>query len=429
VASFIFIVAGLNLALGYLLALYLAPQLSWLRIAPAAPPAAGPMPGDWRPSAEPTVSEPAVERSPAPPSDAMSAATPATVAEAESAAQATAAEEPELVGELIEEFKDDLLKYRQHLASLERRMREGGEDQDAGVMQSCLSDLCEANARYLAQTEDSGERLQRGCQAEPNNEPITRQLGAAIDQQTIEVRGANENLASIDATEASATDRQKIVAETNRLIDASHTLRDTLDDVGQKLAKRGVAQENELSGAELKERLVSRAELEAALQKRWEADPDHREPLSLGLVDLDRCRELNDEHGLQAADRVLGTVAQLVAAALETSQLAARLNGEKFLLLLSGCTGRTATSALEGIRQQIESTQFQAAGRNFEARVSCAAAEAAAGDTVATVIDRLEATLQEAKRYGRNRTFFHDGKVPTPVVPPLLALEPKTQEV
>ena len=56
-------------------------------------------------------------------------------------------------------------------------------------------------------------------------------------------------------------------------------------------------------------------------------------------------------------------------------------------------------------------------------------AEAVFGDTIASVLDRLETTLQEAKRYGRNRTFFHDGKFATPVVPPILSLEPRTQEI
>ena len=82
--------------------------------------------------------------------------------------------------------------------------------------------------------------------------------------------------------------------------------------------------------------------------------------MSLGLVDLDGCRELNEGRGLQAADRVLGTIAQLVAASVQTGQLAARLSGEKFLVLLTGCNGHAATAALEHIRQQVESTQFQA---------------------------------------------------------------------
>ena len=34
-------------------------------------------------------------------------------------------------------------------------------------------------------------------------------------------------------------------------------------------------------------------------------------------------------------------------------------------------------------------------------------------------------TLAEAKRYGRNRTFVHEGEYPTPVVPPNLSLSEK----
>ena len=36
---------------------------------------------------------------------------------------------------------------------------------------------------------------------------------------------------------------------------------------------------------------------------------------------------------------------------------------------------------------------------------------------------RVESTLREAKRYGDNRTFVHEGKFPTPVVPPDFKLE------
>ena len=39
-----------------------------------------------------------------------------------------------------------------------------------------------------------------------------------------------------------------------------------------------------------------------------------------------------------------------------------------------------------------------------------------------TVSENAETTLREAKRYGRNRTFAHDGKSPTPVLPPNFTL-------
>jgi diguanylate cyclase (GGDEF)-like protein len=435
VASFIFIVAGLNLALGYLLALYLAPQLHFPALSSASPSAIG----------GPSVAERAAVETPlvssateivrgsgdddALANGAKEATATATIALTEKDPAVAAPEgPPELVGELIEEFKDDLLRYRNQLAALDRRMRGGTEMQDPTAMQACLTDLCQANARYLAQKEDSGGRLQRGCDAVEEHKPIGRQLGAALGQQIGEVRGANQNLGNINPQENDLLGRQKIFTETARLIDASHTLRDTLDDVELQLAGRATPGE-EMGSAELSTRLVSRSRLEAALNDCWRADPDHLQPLSLGLVDLDRCRELNDGRGLQTADRVLGTIAQLVAAALQSGQMATRLTGGKFLVLLTGSDGHASTAALEHIRQQVETMQFQAGSEQFSAKVSCAVAEPVPGDTIASVLDRLENTLQEAKRYGRNRTFFHDGKLPTPVVPPILSLEPRTQEI
>ncbi len=434
VASFIFIVAGLNLALGYLLALYLAPEFRLPALSSAGPGMGGSVVAEraaveptTHPSAGDVLLESGLDDAPDGPAEEASA-TEVDRPSQPAPAVATMDAKPELVGELIEEFKDDLVRYRDQLAALDRRMRAETDTHDPSAMQACLADLCEANARYLAQKEDSGDRLQRGCEAVEEHKPIARQLGAALDQQVGEVRHANENLAGINTQENDLLGRQKIFNETARLIDASHTLRDTLDDVELQLTGRSGASEGDAS-TEASQRLVSRARLEAALADCWRADPDRLQPLSLGLVDLDRCRELNEGRGLQAADRVLATIAQLVATSLHPGQLATRLSGEKFLVLLTGCNGHASTAALEHVRQQVESTQFQAGSAQFGANVSCAVAEAVPGDTISSILDRLENTLQEAKRYGRNRTFFHDGKFPTPVVPPILSLEPRTQEV
>ena len=52
-------------------------------------------------------------------------------------------------------------------------------------------------------------------------------------------------------------------------------------------------------------------------------------PLSVGLIDLDRFRELNENQGLDTGDRVLEAIAQLVAppsAATNARRNAARRN-------------------------------------------------------------------------------------------------------
>jgi diguanylate cyclase (GGDEF)-like protein len=141
---------------------------------------------------------------------------------------------------------------------------------------------------------------------------------------------------------------------------------------------------------------------------------------------MDNIRELNDTQGLNVGDRVLDAVAQLIGGSARGEQCAARLSAQKFLLMFPDLPAREATNVVERIRQYVEATQFRRDAGAIKVTVSCAVAEAAAADTKEVLFDRVETTLREAKRYGRNRTFLHDGKFPAPVVPPVLPVETRT---
>ena len=97
-------------------------------------------------------------------------------------------------------------------------------------------------------------------------------------------------------------------------------------------------------------------------------------------------------------------------------------------MLFPDMPAREATGVV-GIRQQVEATQFRRDASSISVTVSCEVAESASHDTQAVLFERVEATLQEAKGYGRNRTFLHDGKFPAPVVPPVLPVETRTLAV
>ena len=55
--------------------------------------------------------------------------------------------------------------------------------------------------------------------------------------------------------------------------------------------------------------------------------------------------------------------------------------------------------------------------------------DAAPNDTQQQLFERAAAALHEAKRYGRNRTFQHDGKYATPVVPPNFSSREKSIKI
>ena len=84
---------------------------------------------------------------------------------------------------------------------------------------------------------------------------------------------------------------------------------------------------------------------------------------------------------------------------------------------------RATTNAVERLRQIVELACFVYKNSEIRITVSCGVTEAVGEDTPDSVMARAEATLMEAKRYGRNRTFIHEGKYPTPVVPPKFPIE------
>ncbi len=84
-----------------------------------------------------------------------------------------------------------------------------------------------------------------------------------------------------------------------------------------------------------------------------------------------------------------------------------------------------ATATIERCRQTVENAHFKYKEFDIRITVSCALTRANNDDSPSSVLLRVEAALREAKRYGHNRTFVHEGKYPTPVVPPDLQVEPK----
>ena len=93
-------------------------------------------------------------------------------------------------------------------------------------------------------------------------------------------------------------------------------------------------------------RLAASDELTGLANRRgWAARADAEtrraartgEPLGVALIDLDRFKAYNDEHGHAAGDRLLVACARAWGAALRGSDFLARLGGDEFAVLLPDC--------------------------------------------------------------------------------------------
>ncbi|RKS74078.1 diguanylate cyclase (GGDEF)-like protein [Motilibacter peucedani] len=117
-------------------------------------------------------------------------------------------------------------------------------------------------------------------------------------------------------------------------------------------------------------------------------------PLSVALLDLDRFKGYNDEHGHQAGDRLLVGASAAWLACLGPGQVLARYGGEEFLLVLPGAGAEDTAELLELLRRATPD------GQSFSAGVAAWDGVEAAS----RLVHRADLALYEAKHGGRART-------------------------
>ena len=75
------------------------------------------------------------------------------------------------------------------------------------------------------------------------------------------------------------------------------------------------------------------------------------EPVGMILGDLDQLQKVNDSQGHAAGDAALTDVAYLLRKQLRAFDLAYRIGGEEFLILLPGADTRECAELAEGLRR------------------------------------------------------------------------------
>jgi diguanylate cyclase (GGDEF)-like protein len=127
-------------------------------------------------------------------------------------------------------------------------------------------------------------------------------------------------------------------------------------------------------------------------------------PLSLLYLDLDRFKEVNDLHGHAVGDETLDGFADLLRRHARRGDLAARIGGEEFALLLPHTTRSQAALVAERIRRALEATPV---GRTRQVpltvSIGVAVFHGASVDDASGFVDAADQALYRAKSEGRNR--------------------------
>src|SRR5829696_64755 len=126
------------------------------------------------------------------------------------------------------------------------------------------------------------------------------------------------------------------------------------------------------------------------------------QPVGLILGDLDRFKAVNDSQGHAAGDAVLTDVAYLLRKRLRAFDLAYRIGGEEFLILLPGADTRECARMAEDLRQAVAAGTV---GDGTEITISfgVTASGRGGGFDYARAFAAADEALYEAKSGGRNR--------------------------
>lgn len=126
--------------------------------------------------------------------------------------------------------------------------------------------------------------------------------------------------------------------------------------------------------------------------------------LSVGFLDIDLFKRINDVHGHAVGDRVLVAVAGTLTSAVRTPVDVIRMGGEEFLVLLPGVGGDAARGRLEQMRVQVSAAgdSLAIAGLTVTASIGLATFTADDGDA-ASLLRRADAAMYRAKRAGRDQ--------------------------
>jgi len=235
-----------------------------------------------------------------------------------------------------------------------------------------------------------------------NGIEVIKSIRARADEKSLipilALSGKLNSTQRIDALKKGANDfitkpviQAELAARVNNLVLAHHLY---LQVKQQQHALEQVAMTDHLTGLYNRHFLMPFVEKALMLAKRQHHN------VSLVMIDLDNFKPINDQLGHDAGDEVLIAVANILKASTRVEDIAVRLGGDEFLMVLPYCNLAQAKEKAESIRKKIEQITIKSASVSASFGVSSSQDTCFEFNELLATADK---TVYLAKKYGRNR--------------------------
>jgi len=129
----------------------------------------------------------------------------------------------------------------------------------------------------------------------------------------------------------------------------------------------------------------------------------HARPLVMAILDLDHFKPINDRYGHIAGDAVLRQFSDILRAHVRADDIAARIGGEEFAVLLPETSIEEGQRFADRLRNAVADAEFRPGGepRRITVSIGLAAMEPQR-DTRSALMRAADTALYRAKEEGRN---------------------------
>lgn len=129
------------------------------------------------------------------------------------------------------------------------------------------------------------------------------------------------------------------------------------------------------------------------------------EDLSVIVLDIDKFKTINDTFGHALGDEVIKVLSKFIVTNKRESDVAARLGGEEFAILLPKTNKAQTFIISEKLRKKIEQNIISIGGKEIKFTISIGISQVniKKDKQISEAVDRADVALYKAKKSGRNR--------------------------
>lgn len=196
---------------------------------------------------------------------------------------------------------------------------------------------------------------------------------------------------------------QALVSQTQERLNSEHSRATELEAKVRELEGELRKLSDEVSTDALTQIANRRGLIQAFDIERAKLERDGGE-LSLGLLDIDNFKKLNDTLGHAAGDEALKWLASSVSASLRPGDRVARYGGEEFVVVLPRTAAAQAQLVLTRLQRSLSESVFLHNEQRVFVTFSAGVTGYRAGERLEDALERADEALYEAKRSGKNRT-------------------------